>query len=194
MSQNDCTCATTFEVKLARPTEYAEFKKVLNVGRHPAFIGRGTFERNAMNGGALLYRLSGETVAASLINPHLGVLLALNVVPAHRSHGLGSAIVAFLVPNFVRAIESKVEYFKRQGYRPVGSLKRGVSLNTQVMAREALFSLAGRLRRMWGETAKADPASESAQSPEPAPASNTKARRRTAGPQRRRTARNRQST
>lgn len=105
--------------------------------------------RNANNGGALFYELDGAAVAVSLINPHYGILLALNVRPEHRGHGLGDAIVKFLVPNFVRAIESKVEWFERRGYKRIGKLKRGISLNTQLMARAALFSLAGNLRKAW---------------------------------------------
>ena len=106
-------------------------------------------ERNAGNGGALFYELDGAPVAVSLINPHHGILLALNVLPDHRAHGLGGAIVEFLVPNFVRALESKVAWFERRGYRAVGKLKRGITLNTQLMARAALFDLAGKLVKAW---------------------------------------------
>jgi len=102
-----------------------------------------------MNGGALMYQFENEAVAVSLINPHYGVLLALNVIPRHRQHGLGAAIVNFLVPNFVRAIESKVSWFERLGYKRIGKLKRGISLNTQLMARAALFDLAGKLAKVW---------------------------------------------
>jgi GNAT superfamily N-acetyltransferase len=136
-------------VRLARAADYAPWKKILDAGRHPAFIGKDTMMSNATNGGALFYELDGFAVAVSLINPHYGILLALNVRPEHRSHGLGAAIVNFLVPNFVRAIESKVEWFERLGYKRIGKLKRGISLNTQLMARAALFSLAGNLRKAW---------------------------------------------
>lgn len=136
-------------MRLARAHEYPAWKKILDAGRHPAFIGKSTMMRNANNGGALFYELDGAAVAVSLINPHYGILLALNVRPEHRGHGLGDAIVKFLVPNFVRAIESKVEWFERRGYKRIGKLKRGISLNTQLMARAALFSLAGNLRKAW---------------------------------------------
>jgi N-acetylglutamate synthase-like GNAT family acetyltransferase len=107
------------------------------------------FKRIARNGGALFYEFDGEIVAISLINPRYGILNALNVSPTHREHGLGSAILNFLIPNFVRAIESKVSWFEKRGYRKIGKLKKGVSLNTQVMARSALFELAGNLRKAW---------------------------------------------
>lgn len=149
--RNDCDCAARFEVRLARSHEYPAWKKVLDAGRHPAFIGQNTFARNATNGGALFYELDRAAAAVSLINPHYGILLALNVRPEHRSHGLGAAIVRFLVPNFVRALESKVPWFEKLGYRPIGSLKKGISLNTQLMARAALFDLAGKLQKAWPE-------------------------------------------
>lgn len=125
------------------------FKKMLDAGRHPAFVGRSSFERNAANGGALFYLFGGEIAAVSLINPHFGILLALNVRPSHRSHGLGGAVVRFLVPNFVRALESKVPWFEKRGYRCVGDLKKGQNLNTQVMVRSALFTLAGKITKAW---------------------------------------------
>jgi len=152
-----CDCANRFEVRLARATDYKPFKRTLDIGRHPAFIGRDCFTGNSVNGGALLYFLDDEIVAVSLINPHYGILLALNVTPPHRSHGLGAAIVRFLIPNFARVVESKVPWFEHLGYRKIGELKKGRRLNTQIMARIALFSLAGKLqnlRRNMPETAK----------------------------------------
>lgn len=84
-----------------------------------------------------------------MINPHYGILTALNVLPAHRGHGLGSAMVRFLIPNFVRCIESKIEFFERLGYIRIGKMKTGIRLNTQIMARAALFDLAGNLKKAW---------------------------------------------
>ena len=144
-----CDCAQSFTVKLARADDYKMFKKILNIGRHPAFIGKDTMQRNAENGGALFYFHADYPIAVSLINPHLGILLALNVIPAHRSHGLGRAIVNFLMPNFARVIESKVQWFESQGYRKIGPPKKGQSLKTQIMARGALFTLAGKLNNAW---------------------------------------------
>jgi N-acetylglutamate synthase-like GNAT family acetyltransferase len=145
-----CLCSSRFDVRLARESDYAAFKKLLDAGKHPAFIGKSTMMRNASQGGAIFYEFAGQRVAVSLVNPRLGILLALNVHPAHRGHGLGAAIVRFLIPNFVRAIEDKAPWFERLGYRRIGKMKRGISLNTQVMARTALFDLAGNLRKAWG--------------------------------------------
>ena len=149
-SKNSCGCAAGFTVVLAREGDYAEFKTVLNRGRHPAFIGRSTMMTNSRNGGALIYRFGGENIAVSLINPHLGILIALNVVPQHRGHGLGGAILRFLVPNFARVVESKVPWFEANGYRAIGKLKQGISLRTQVMARAELFGLAGKIKAAFG--------------------------------------------
>lgn len=144
-----CPCSSRFDVRLARPSDYAAFKKLLDVGKHPAFIGKATMMRNASQGGAIFYEFERQRIAVSLVNPRYGILLALNVHPAHRGHGLGAAIVRFLIPNFVRAIEDKVEWFEMLGYRRIGKMKRGISLNTQVLARAALFDLAGNLRKAW---------------------------------------------
>lgn len=148
-SKNECNCAAEFSVRLVRSDEYAIFKKTLDVGRHPAFIGRQSFERYATNGGALLYYHREKIVAASLINPRMSVLIALNVHPEHRSHGLGSAIIRFLMPNFARVLESRISFFEKLGYVKIGSLKKGISLNTQIMANEKLFHLSGRLKNLW---------------------------------------------
>ena len=138
-----------FEVRLARAGEYPAFKKILDAGRHPAFIGKSTMMRNSNNGGALFYDLDGEAIAVSLINPHYGILLCLNVRKEHRGHGLGAAIVNFLMPNFVRALEDKVGWFEKLSYKRIGTLKLGISLNTQIMARSALFELVGKLKKAW---------------------------------------------
>ena len=147
--KSDCDCATRFVVRLARADEYPMWKKILNAGRHPVFIGKDIMMRNSKNGGALFYALDGEVVAVSLINPHYGILLALNVLPEHRSHGLGAAILNFLLPNFARVVEHKIEWFEKRGYKRIGKLKHGISLNTQVMARAALFDLTGKLTKAW---------------------------------------------
>lgn len=146
---SSCDCSSRFEVRIAIITDYAQFKRILSKGRHPSFIGKNIFLQNANNGGALFYLIRAEAAAVSLVNPRFGIMLALNVIPEHRNHGLGSAIVNYLMPNFVRSIESKVKFFERLGYRQIGSLKRGISLNTQIMARSALFDLAGKLNRIW---------------------------------------------
>lgn len=145
ISNRKCDCARSFQVKLARQEDYKPFKHLLDIGRHPSFIGRDSFGANSINGGALFFSCGGEIVAVSLINPHHGILLAMNVAPKHRGHGLGSAILNFLMPNFARVIESKVEWFAKRGYKPIGALRKGIRLNTQVMARAALFELAGKI-------------------------------------------------
>ncbi len=135
---------------LAGENDYKSFKQIFDRGKHPAFIGRETFGSNAINGGALFYELDQKIIAVSLINPHYGILLALNVVPENRRQGIGEFIVRFLMPNFIRALSTRIEWFEKLGYRKIGSPKKGVLLETQIMAREALFHLAGKLNRVWG--------------------------------------------
>ena len=152
--KNSCDCAERFQVRLGRSNEYDAFKKILNAGKHPTFIGREMYGRNCQNGGALFYDLDGKPIATSLINPHYGILLVLNIKPEHRSHGLGNAILNFLIPNFIRAVENKVEWFEKRGYRRIGQMKQGRTLKTQVMARSALFDLAGRVSRLFSSRIK----------------------------------------
>ena len=77
------------------------------------------------------------------------VRLVLNVEPHHRSHGLGTAILKYVQANFARVLESAVPFFERNGYICVGALKRGNSLNTQVMIKSSLIPLAGRIAKLY---------------------------------------------
>ncbi len=138
-----CHCADDFTPTLC--DSYESAKHLLNIGKHPAFIGRGTFEHCRRNGGALLFLLDEQPIAVSMVNPRTGVLLALNVSPQHRGHGLGAAIVNFLMPNWCRVIEHKVKWFQHQGYRRIGSMKTGIKFKTEIMVRTSLIALYSRL-------------------------------------------------
>jgi len=100
-----------------------------------------------MNGGIYLFQYAGEDVAVAMINCRLSSLNVLNVLPDHRKHGLGQAVVAYLRPNFARVIESAVPFFERCGYVCVGCWHQGRRLRTIVMVRDELRSLVGRLRK-----------------------------------------------
>lgn len=126
-------------------------KKLLNVGRHPTFIGRNLVKRCAMNGGAFLVIFDDADVAVAVVNPAINCLLVLNVHPAHRSHGLGAALLRYLQCNFARVVESAVPFFERNGYQAVGAMHQGKSLRTQVMIKSDLIQLAGRVARIYGE-------------------------------------------
>lgn len=73
----------------------------------------------------------------------------LNVHPDHRSHGLGSAVLAYLQCNFARVVESAVPFFERNGYTSIGVMKQGNRLNTQIMIKQSLMNLAGRVSRIF---------------------------------------------
>lgn len=143
-----CTCAENLLVRLGRTSEYKAAKDLLNAGRHPSFIGRETVAKAASNGGLLFAQHGGQDVAVAIINPRVSTLLVLNVHPAHRSHGLGSAFLGFVRPNFARVLESAVE---RQGYVAIGDMKQGRTLRTQIMVRAELPGLAGRIARLLPE-------------------------------------------
>jgi hypothetical protein len=102
------------------------------------------------NGGVTIFVHGDKDVAVAVVNPRLNVLLVLNVLPEHRAHGLGSAIVRYLQCNFARVIDSAVPFFRKCGYVAVGESKLGNRYQTQVMVKSSLISLAGRLARLNG--------------------------------------------
>lgn len=127
--------------------DYKSAARFLSRADYPAWFGPSTFQRYVTNGGGYWFRFRGETAAVGILNPRLSSLGALAVAREHRGHGLGKAIVEFLQPNFVRAVEDKVPFFEKLGFRPLGAMKPGIRLNVQVMCRESLFRLAGRLKK-----------------------------------------------
>lgn len=58
------------------------------------------------------------------------------------------------MPNFARMVEHKIGWFEKRGYIRIGKMKKGQTLNTQIMARKKLFALAGRLNRILSQTPK----------------------------------------
>lgn len=125
--------------------DYALVKRILNKARHPAFIGRESFGRWASNGGALVWFLDGEPVAASLVNTKTSVLMALSVVLEFQGQGIGQRIIEYIKPNWARVLESKTKWFERLGYVCVGTLKQGQPLRTQIMVRSDLKTLGKRV-------------------------------------------------
>lgn len=148
-AQTRCRCAEEFQVRPARAEEYSRIKAILNAGKHPAFIGRQMVLDKTRNGGAMLFTLDGLDVAAAVVNPRLNVLLVLNVLPSHRGHGLGRALVDYLQCNFARVVQSAVPFFERCGYVTIGKAKKGNRLYTQVMVRASLLKLAGRMAKLY---------------------------------------------
>jgi len=146
-----CDCARRFTVRVGRTDEYRRAKHLLDIGKHPTFIGRQTMLRAAQDGGLLFYQVDGKDVAVTVVNARNSTLLALNVNPVHREHGLGNAIVQYLRPNFVRAIDFRVDWFERRGYVSIGEPKVGRKFKTQIMVRGELRELAGRVRHIVGD-------------------------------------------
>lgn len=135
-------------VEVLRSTEYERFKRVLNRGRHPTFVGRSTFTRFAREGGGAAYVIDGEDAAVSLVKPSTNTLMVLNVDPRFRGVGVGSFAIRYLAVNWVRALESATPFFERHGYRAVGEPIEGKKLYTIVMVRHDICDLAGRLRKI----------------------------------------------
>ena len=148
-SETHCLCASEFEVIAAKSTEYSRIKTVLNRGKHPTFIGRSLVLTATRNGGSFVFCHDGVDVAVAVVNPKLNCLLVLNVLPEHRSHGLGAAILRYLQCNFARVVESVVPWFERQGYVSRGKIKIGRRLKTQVMVKSSLLLLAGRVAAIY---------------------------------------------
>lgn len=99
----------------------------------------------ARNGGAMVFTQGGSDIACAVVNPRLNALLVLNVLPSHRTHGLGRAIVDYLQCNFARVLQSAVPFFEHCGYQKIGKAKKGNRLYTQIMVRKSLLTLAGRM-------------------------------------------------
>jgi len=104
--------------------------------------------RNASNGGLFFFRVGGDDAAVALVNPRRNTLLVLNVLPQCRHSGLGAWIVRWLEVNWIRALEDTVSWFEKLGYRKVGRPKQGRRLRTQIMVREDLLTLSGRLQQL----------------------------------------------
>jgi GNAT superfamily N-acetyltransferase len=129
---------------------YRRVNRFLTRNKHPTYIGRSTMASAGQNGGLFIFRRGIEDVAIAIINPRLGVLQVLNVAKEFRSKGVGDAVLKFLKPNFVRAIESAVAWFERRGYKPLGKWKQGRRYRTRVMVRENLITLVGRIWKVFG--------------------------------------------
>jgi hypothetical protein len=133
---------------MARRDEYARAKAILNVGKHPTFIGKSMYATCVRNGGGTFFTVDGRDAAVSLVQPRTNCLLVLCVVPAFRKVGLGLAIVAYLSVNFARVIESAVPFFERCGFVSIGEMKQGKRWKTQIMVLGSLRELAGRVSRI----------------------------------------------
>lgn len=139
-----------FWVRHGQSRDAKEFKKILDRGKHPTFIGPDNIKAAARNGGICFAMVEDDVCAVALVNPRVSQLNVLNVVPNHRGHGIGKAFLAYLACNFARVVEDKVPFFKSCGYIPIGEMKQGRTLKTQIMVRENLLSLAGRVRKILG--------------------------------------------
>ncbi len=60
----------------------------------------------------MIFVFVDEDVAVAVVNPAINTLLVLNVLPEHRSHGLGSAILRYLQCNFARVVEGAIPFFR----------------------------------------------------------------------------------
>ena len=143
-----CQCRIRFSVRIGRAEDYQQAKNILNRGHHPTYIGPHMVRRSARNGGLIFFDFHSERLAVAVINAHHNILLVLNVIPEHRSHGLGTAIMQYLQVNWVRAIESAVPFFEHLGYIKIGEPKQGRQFITWLMVRKDLIELSGRLRAL----------------------------------------------
>jgi GNAT superfamily N-acetyltransferase len=152
--KNDCDCAHRFLVRVGRTNEYRRAKRILDQARHPTFVGRQTVLHAAQDGGLLFYTLDDQDVAVTVVNARNSTFIAFSIIPAHQSHGLGTAIVEYLRPNFVRVITEKVPWFEQRGYLSIGEPKIGRKFKTQIMVRMELRDLAGRVRHVIGDSCR----------------------------------------
>jgi len=105
------------------PGEYDRAKAIFNRAKHPGFIGRELFFRAATSGKAVVAVDDDGDVGVALIAKDK--LLALSVVVTAQGRGVGPALMRRLQPKWVSAIDSRVGFFERLGYAPMGPPKVG---------------------------------------------------------------------
>lgn len=146
-----CECATKYYPEVLAPTMdgYKRAKRLFDKGQHPTFIGFDMFRRNAENGGCIIFTFNGVDCSTVIVNAKKNCLLALNVNPDHRGHGLGSSVVNYIKPTWARVIEFRVPWFENLDYVKIGTPKKGRKFITWVMVRKETMALAGRLRSIF---------------------------------------------
>src|ERR1035438_965358 len=120
-------CCPDFVAHQGREHEYPRAKAILNIGKHPTFIGRGLYATSARNGGAMFFTVDGRDAAVARMNPRTNCLLVLCVMPEFRSFSgtFAMSLVAYLQVSFIRALERTVCFFRRCGFIPIGEPKIG---------------------------------------------------------------------
>jgi len=129
-----------------KSSEYKRAKKILDEARYPAFVGVMYFQKIARNGGAFVAMIDDTDAGCALVNVGQCSLQVLAVHRNYQKRGIGKAMVDFLMPNWVRSLESAIPFFESMGYEPVGEYYPGKKFRTRVMVRRDLLSLAGRLQ------------------------------------------------
>lgn len=175
-----CECARRFRVEQGKSAEYARFKTLLNRCRHPSYIGPEFYARCARNGGCFFATLDGVDLAVALINPRRGVFNVLSVLPAHRAHGLGSALVHWCRAPLIRSTQQAATFAERFGYSRVAAVQTGRVLEVQMLVDSNVRGLAGRIATVLRDriaVAPADPIHTSAARPQPAPGPAPRAKR-----------------
>lgn len=123
--------------------DYDRVKRIMSRARHPTFIGRDQVDRQTKNGGVIVWTMGGEDVAVSIVDVRRSCLLALSVI--RQGVGIGSRVMTYVRPNWARVIDTKVEWFAKNGYTPVGRPMKARTLTTQIMMRNGLRSLGERI-------------------------------------------------
>ena len=133
------------EIDIGGVDDYARAKSLLNKARHPTFIGRNQVTKLATNGGLIFFTRDGVDVGLVIVNVRTSTLIVMAVVRDEQNSGLGTAMLRYAKPNWIRAVESAVAFFEARGYVSIGDWKQGRSLRTRILARVGLFDLAGRM-------------------------------------------------
>jgi hypothetical protein len=106
------------------PDDYDRAKKVLNLAKHPGFVGRAGFVgreqyyRCATHGTCTIAVVDGKDVGVALIAKEK--LQALSVIIKAQGMGIGAALVDRMKPRWVNCIGERVAWFEKRGYKTVG--------------------------------------------------------------------------
>lgn len=126
------------DMEIGGENEYGRAKRILDKGKHPAFVGRNTIISHARNGGLFFAVCEEKDIGIVVLNPKKNNLLVLNILPEYRGKGIGKFLVDYFKSNFARVIETKVDFFTKRGYVPLGKPKKGKKYLTYIMIRESI--------------------------------------------------------
>ena len=130
--------------------EYRRVKKILDSGKHPTFIGRQRVLVSTRNGGCTIFRYANRDIACEHRQPY-EKRAAWSSMSTHAT-ALTDLALRFCntcKPTSHACWNPPFRFSSATAIQKSAELKRGNSLNTQVMIKSSLIPLAGRLCKLY---------------------------------------------